>query len=119
MFDRATPKILDFRNSSHPTTSGESTAHMLGVVRSIDKEKKRTQVSKGIDPEAAINQELEPASFSYTHRDVILYALGVGMSTKEDDYLKFLFEMSEDFSVIPSFGVIPSFSAMTSSFGRS
>jgi hypothetical protein len=27
-----------------------------------------------------------------------------GMSTKEDDYLKFLFEMSEDFSVIPSFG---------------
>jgi len=26
--------------------------------------------------EAAINQELEPASFSYTHRDVILYALG-------------------------------------------
>jgi hypothetical protein len=38
------------------------------------------------------------------------------MSTKEDDYLKFLFEMSEDFSVIPSFGVIPSFSAMTSSF---
>ena len=26
-------KILDFRNSSHPTTSGESTAHMLGVVR--------------------------------------------------------------------------------------
>jgi hypothetical protein len=28
----------------------ESTAHMLGVVRSIDKEKKRTQVSKGIDP---------------------------------------------------------------------
>lgn len=111
-------KILDFRNSSHPTTTGESSAHMLGVVKSIDEkeEKKRKRSSKGIDPEAAIGQEVEPSSFSYTHRDVILYALGVGMSTKEDDHLKFLFEMSEDFSVIPSFGVIPSFPAMTNSF---
>ncbi len=36
----------------------------------------------------------------------------VGMSTKEEDYLKFLFELSDDFSVIPSFGVVPSFPAL-------
>lgn len=39
----------------------------------------------------------------------------VGSSTQESDYLKFLFEGSEDFCVIPSFAVVPAFSAMFAS----
>lgn len=37
----------------------------------------------------------------------------VGSSTKEEDYLKFLFEGAGDFCVIPSFAVIPAFSSQT------
>ena len=36
----------------------------------------------------------------------------MGTSVAQEDYLKFLFELSPDFSVIPSFGVIPAFGAL-------
>ena len=42
------------------------------------------------------------------------YLLAVGYTTKDEDYLKFLFEGSPDFSVVPSFAVIP---AQAASFG--
>jgi 3-hydroxyacyl-CoA dehydrogenase/3a,7a,12a-trihydroxy-5b-cholest-24-enoyl-CoA hydratase len=45
----------------------------------------------------------------------VLYIFVVGVSTDQEDHLKFLFENSEDFSVIPSFGVIPAFGMMGSS----
>ncbi|KAK3765705.1 hypothetical protein RRG08_026180 [Elysia crispata] len=48
-----------------------------------------------------------PMEFIYTEKDVTLYALGVGVSTNQPDFLKFLFEQSEDFCAVPSFGVIP------------
>ena len=31
----------------------------------------------------------------------------MGVSTQQPDYLKFLFEQSEDFSALPTFAVIP------------
>ncbi|KAK3096921.1 hypothetical protein FSP39_004769 [Pinctada imbricata] len=53
------------------------------------------------------------STYKYTDRDVILYNLGVGSSTEHEEHLKFLFEGSDDFCVIPSFGVIPAFSSMS------
>lgn len=50
--------------------------------------------------------------YKYTHLEPILYALGVGMSTKDPDHLKFLFEGSEEFCCLPSFGVIPAQTSM-------
>ena len=47
--------------------------------------------------------------WSYTERDVILYALGVGVSTTQSDHLKFLFELSDDFCVLPTFPVLVAF----------
>ncbi|KAH9524754.1 hypothetical protein Btru_027728 [Bulinus truncatus] len=38
----------------------------------------------------------------------------VGVSTSQDDYLKYLFELSDDFTVLPTFAVIPGFSAIMS-----
>lgn len=60
-----------------------------------------------------MGQTLPEMSFSYTHMNCILYALGVGMSTREPDHLKFLYEGHQDFSCLPTFGVIPALSAMT------
>lgn len=43
-----------------------------------------------------------------------LFADVVGVSTQQPDFLKFLFELNEEFSVLPTFGVIPAFSALQS-----
>ena len=46
--------------------------------------------------------------FTYGFKDVILYALGVGVTVQEDfSHLKFLYEGHDDFSTLPTYGVIP------------
>uniref|UniRef100_A0A8C7D469 Peroxisomal multifunctional enzyme type 2 n=1 Tax=Oncorhynchus kisutch TaxID=8019 RepID=A0A8C7D469_ONCKI len=79
----------------------------------------RVETDEGIAPNptsamatAAVGQKLPESTFSYSQTQCILYALGVGMSTKDDDHLKFLYEGHEDFSCLPTFGVIPSQAAM-------
>ncbi|NXF97064.1 DHB4 enzyme, partial [Eubucco bourcierii] len=59
-----------------------------------------------------VGRKLSTTVYTYTHLEPILYALGVGMSTKDPDHLKFLFEGSEEFCCLPSFGVIPAQSSM-------
>uniref|UniRef100_A0A7N6A3M9 Peroxisomal multifunctional enzyme type 2 n=1 Tax=Anabas testudineus TaxID=64144 RepID=A0A7N6A3M9_ANATE len=60
----------------------------------------------------AVGKKLPPTTFSFDHTQCILYALGVGMSTKDPDHLRFLYEGHADFSCLPTFGVIPSQAAM-------
>lgn len=48
----------------------------------------------------------EPATYSYTERDAILYNLGVG--AKRTD-LNLVFEGSDNFEVLPTFGVVPTY----------
>lgn len=38
----------------------------------------------------AVGQKLPVSSFTFTHTQCILYALGVGMSTKEPDHLRYV-----------------------------
>eukprot|EP00105_Crassostrea_gigas_P009550 XP_011424543.1 PREDICTED: peroxisomal multifunctional enzyme type 2 isoform X1 [Crassostrea gigas] len=108
-------KITDFRNSTHPTSTTESSAEMFNILKNLENQKpsRSSPSSGGMDIEAAKAHQAPPTEFSYTERDVILYALGIGSSTKEEDYLKFLFEGAGDFCVIPSFAVIPAFSSQT------
>jgi len=56
---------------------------------------------------SAIGKKLGSVTHSYTERDVMLYALGVGCGT---DDLQFTYE--RDLKVLPTFAVIPSFPAM-------
>ncbi|XP_009990248.1 PREDICTED: peroxisomal multifunctional enzyme type 2-like, partial [Tauraco erythrolophus] len=71
-------------------------------------------VSSSVDMASIVGRELGTNVYKYTHLEPILYALGVGMSTKDPDHLKFLFEGSEDFCCLPSFGVIPAQTSMFS-----
>jgi len=56
---------------------------------------------------SAVGKKLGSVTHSYTERDVMLYALGVGCGTDE---LQFTYE--RDLRVLPTFAVIPSFPAM-------
>lgn len=60
----------------------------------------------------AVGHKLSSIQYEYTHIQPILYALGVGMSTKDPDHLKFLFEGSDGFCCLPTFGVIPAQTSM-------
>src|SRR5438128_9783845 len=56
---------------------------------------------------SAVGKPLPASQFTYTERDVMLYALGVGAGTDE---LQFTYE--RDLAVLPTFGVIPAFPAL-------
>jgi 3-hydroxyacyl-CoA dehydrogenase/3a,7a,12a-trihydroxy-5b-cholest-24-enoyl-CoA hydratase len=51
-------------------------------------------------------------AFKYDFKDAILYALSLGISTSNEQNLKFLYENHSDFSVLPSFGVLPAFAVI-------
>jgi acyl dehydratase len=54
-----------------------------------------------------VGKPLRSVTYSYTERDVMLYALGVGCGT---DDLRFTYE--GDLQVLPTFAVVPAFPAM-------
>ena len=61
-----------------------------------------------IDPKL-VGTELPSLEYSYTTKDIILYALGIGTGAETGE-LKFVYE--SDLEVIPTYGVIPPFSAL-------
>ena len=60
----------------------------------------------------AVGKKLQPMTFDYTDRDVMLYALGVGAGVDE---LGFTFE--KELRVLPTFAVVPAFPALASMVG--
>ena len=58
---------------------------------------------------ALVGKASDPTTYTYSWRDTVLYALGVG--AKVPDELDVLFEMQGP-NVLPTFAVVPSFTAM-------
>ena len=55
----------------------------------------------GINPALAQKWRSEPSELEYTHKDTILYALGIGAGpNKEPCELKYIYENHEDFMVM-------------------
>ncbi|XP_074851097.1 peroxisomal multifunctional enzyme type 2 [Carettochelys insculpta] len=106
-------KICNFDNAIKLRTIQESVSLLNDVLSqesegaSMNPTSYTTSASSGFDPSKFVSQKLPRVVYNYTHMQPILYALGVGMSTKDPDHLKFLFEGSEEFCCLPSFGVIP------------
>jgi len=68
-----------------------------------------------IDVEKALSAEFESFEFKYDDRDVMLYALGIGVGADDPtspDTLKFTYE--KDLNVVPTFGVVPPFPSLIS-----
>uniref|UniRef100_A0A3Q2QXS3 Peroxisomal multifunctional enzyme type 2 n=1 Tax=Fundulus heteroclitus TaxID=8078 RepID=A0A3Q2QXS3_FUNHE len=102
--------ICDFENATKPANVQESLHSVVSVLSQVE-----SDGDVGANPTAAaasgaqaVGQKLPTSSFSFTPTQCILYALGVGMSTKDPDNLRFLYEGHQDFSCLPTFGVIPS-----------
>ncbi|CAG5924326.1 peroxisomal multifunctional enzyme type 2 [Menidia menidia] len=115
-------KICDFTNATKPASVQESLQSVVSVLSEVESEGEvganptaapaSMASGAGINPSEAVGQKLPSTSFSFTQTQCILYALGVGMSTKDPDHLRFLYEGHPDFSCLPTFGVIPSQSSM-------
>uniref|UniRef100_A0A4W6CG84 Hydroxysteroid (17-beta) dehydrogenase 4 n=1 Tax=Lates calcarifer TaxID=8187 RepID=A0A4W6CG84_LATCA len=113
-------KICDFTDATKPTNIQESLQSIVSVLSRVESEGEvganptaaaaSATSTSGINP--VMGQKLPPSTFSFNHTQCILYALGVGMSTKDPDHLRFLYEGHPDFSCLPTFGVIPSQAAM-------
>ncbi|PIK36547.1 putative peroxisomal multifunctional enzyme type 2 [Apostichopus japonicus] len=108
-------QITDFDESSNPSSVAESMTTILDSIRQAQSAPPPSGPPVTSDnPSDAVGHVLPTNNFEYTSRDVMLYNLGVGVSTQQSDYLKFLFELNQDFCVLPTFGVIPAFSALQS-----
>ena len=67
-----------------------------------------TSDSGSQDPPKVSKPKTHEEKFTYSTKDAILYALGVGVSVKDDmSHMKFLYEGHKNFSVLPTFAVIP------------
>jgi len=66
-----------------------------------------------IDPKIA-GKELPTLDFSYTTKDIILYALGIGAGSEPEE-LKFVYE--SNLETLPSYAVIPPFGALLNIIG--
>ncbi|KAK7115689.1 peroxisomal multifunctional enzyme type 2-like [Littorina saxatilis] len=106
-------KITDFTDSDKPTRG--NTPFLVEMLNKFKEEASATP-SSGTEGGTLQNKisafQPPPESFNFTEKDIILYALGVGVSTQQPDYLKFLFENSEDLTTLPTFAVIPAFDSM-------
>ncbi|TKS78269.1 Peroxisomal multifunctional enzyme type 2 [Collichthys lucidus] len=115
-------KICDFTDATKPTSIQESLQSIVTVLSQVESGGEvdvnptaaaaSAPSASGINPAEAVGQKLPPTTFNFTHTQCILYALGVGMSTRDPDHLRFLYEGHPDFSCLPTFGVIPSQAAM-------
>ncbi|KAI8055435.1 hypothetical protein BDF22DRAFT_618267 [Syncephalis plumigaleata] len=102
-------QITDFNDGrvTHPSNTQES---FQGLYENyLQQESGASSSGEDSVTEKAKNVSLEPFEYTYTERDVILYALGAGCKRTD---LPFVYEGSSNFSPLPTFGVIPAFAGM-------
>ncbi|CAG8685766.1 7592_t:CDS:2, partial [Racocetra persica] len=95
--------------ATHPRTTQEALQQFFENFASAQSSEtseptKKSTTPRKIDVEAAKRQKHDSSVEEYKERDVILYALGVGATRKD---LQWVYENNENFHVLPTFGVIP------------
>jgi len=109
-------KVNDWSNVIYPTSAQDGLSTIIGHVNQMKEAKlvpaparanKTASGNENVDPSKVIGFEFPPRQFEYNEKDVMLYALAVGAAKNPVDpsELKFVYENSEGFSVLPTFGV--------------
>lgn len=104
-------KVVDMSEHEYPDSTQGATMDIVARIQdsmSSDPEHSSDEVS----PLSAVGYTSKPVPFSYNFKDLIIYALGVGVSTKDKHGLRYLYENDEMFSALPTFGVIPAMSGL-------
>ncbi|XP_072925311.1 peroxisomal multifunctional enzyme type 2 [Hemitrygon akajei] len=106
-------QICNFDNAFRPKSTPDAIQDIISriyteedISTNLTSSPVQTSTSS-INPIEAIGKKTPVNIYTYNNRQPILYALGVGMTTKDPDHLKFLYERDEGFSCLPTFGVIP------------
>src|SRR5581483_8563181 len=94
------------RTGDDRAASRERLLH-VALLRPLDLSRQRCDFPRMPVNLSAVGKKLGSVTHTYTERDVLLYALGVGAGT---DDLQFTYE--RDLKVLPTFAVIPAFPAM-------
>ncbi|KAI9292645.1 NAD(P)-binding protein [Neoconidiobolus thromboides FSU 785] len=100
-------KITDFTHHTYPTSLNESVSTMYESFQALsggDSNESSEDLVGNI--EAALKYRSEVADYSYTQRDVILYALGLGAKRTE---LDLVYENADNFFTLPTFAVLAGF----------
>ncbi|GBM57737.1 Peroxisomal multifunctional enzyme type 2, partial [Araneus ventricosus] len=97
--------ITDMTDSNTPSSLQEQTVALMESLSGTSQPKARPSKVSHDDPDM----------FCYDQDKAILYALAVGMSTKEPSALDFLYENSDDFKILPTFGTIAGMNSLFSS----
>eukprot|EP00455_Lapot_gusevi_P037804 TRINITY_DN423_c0_g1_i1.p1 TRINITY_DN423_c0_g1~~TRINITY_DN423_c0_g1_i1.p1 ORF type:complete len:752 (-),score=268.99 TRINITY_DN423_c0_g1_i1:137-2392(-) len=114
-------QIVDFNQATYPTSTQDAFAPIMANLSgtppsaaapaspSASKPKPKKAKSEGsVDVSRALGHVFPALPFTYTERDVALYALGVGAAANPLDpqQLKFVYENDPHFQVLPTFGVV-------------
>ncbi|KAI9595571.1 hypothetical protein BDF19DRAFT_395122 [Syncephalis fuscata] len=106
-------EIVDFNNghATYPTNTQES---FQGLYDNYLRQQQQGGSADASSEESSVvkkakSLDINPFDFTYTERDVILYALGAGCKRRD---LPFIYENSSEFAPLPTFGVIPAFGGM-------
>lgn len=98
--DRVTPEfvrdkwsaVTDMTNARHFANMAEASGYLGAIMEELK------------DP--SLKDRIED-TFNYSAKDLILYSLGIGVSTGNEDNLKYLYEGHPDFAAFPTFSVMP------------
>jgi len=102
-------EIVGMENADYPTTHQEAT---MDVMSRIQDNISAEEDSGEKTIKDAIGFVSEPYAFNYSFKESIIYSLAVGVSTRDRDGLRFLYEDHENFAPLPTFAVIPAFSGL-------
>lgn len=92
--DNVWNQVTDMSQATHLNAIAEASGSLLEVLENL----------KSADKDAVED------IFEFGNRELILYALGIGASTKNSQDMRFLYENDADFSPLPSFFVLPGLS---------
>ncbi|MEW5946593.1 MAG: MaoC/PaaZ C-terminal domain-containing protein [bacterium] len=70
-----------------------------------------------IDVQKALSAEIKPLEFSYSEKDVVLYALGVGAGVPPTEKETLMFTYENGLKALPTYGVVPPFKSLMSVMG--
>lgn len=106
-------QINDFSDADYPTQAMDSFEPIIGNLETAAAQPKPG--NEFVDLDKALGYEFEPRAFSYTERDLSLYALAIGAAADplDEKELRYVYEMHQDgFKPFPTYAVTFPFAAL-------